>query len=121
MAEQPWFKQAFGSYPYSVDVLDVLRTIPQSLLGGGAGALAGRNSKDAAVKGALFGAAANALTRAQIAVEYAAYNLAAVGEATPYSQTPDFTTHQLFVGVIETLAGAGLGAAFAWLFSKFKR
>ncbi|MEM2549849.1 MAG: hypothetical protein QW689_05450 [Nitrososphaerota archaeon] len=112
MAE--WYKQAFGSYPYSVDVLDVLRTIPQSLLGGYVGAQVGRNSRDAAIKGAVFGAAANALTRAQIALEYSAYQLAAPN-APVYAKTPDFLTHQLFVGAVEALAGAVFSAAFAWL------
>jgi len=115
----PWYKQAFGSYPYSVDVLDILRTIPQSLLGGYVGAQTGRDSRDAAIKGAVFGAAANALTRAQIALEYQAYQLAAPG-APVYSETPDFVTHEVFVGLIESLVGAGVGAAFGWLLKKFR-
>lgn len=112
-----WYRQAFGSYPYSVDVLDVIRTIPQSLLGGYVGAQTGRSSRDAAIKGAVFGAAANALTRAQIALEYSAYQLAAPG-APVYAQTKDFITHQVFVGLVESLVGAAFSAAFAWLLKR---
>jgi hypothetical protein len=110
-------KQTFGTYPYSVDVLDIVRTVPQSALSGGVAALMARTGRDAAVKGAVVGAATNALTRAQIAIEYINYNLAAPGQPV-YASTPDFATHQVFVGVVETVVGAGLGAGFAWLLKK---
>jgi len=110
-------KQTFGTYPYSVDVLDVVRTVPQSALSGGLAALMAKNGRDATVKGAVIGAATNALTRAQIAIEYIAYNLSAPGEPV-YAGTPDFATHEFFVGAVETAVGAGLGAGFAWLLKK---
>jgi hypothetical protein len=110
-------KQTFGTYPYSVDVLDIVRTLPQSALSGGVAALMARTGRDAAVKGAVVGAATNALTRAQIAIEYINYNLAAPG-APAYATTPDFATHEIFVAAVESIVGAGLGAGFAWLLKK---
>jgi hypothetical protein len=110
-------KQTYGKYPYSVDVLDIVRAIPQGALGGVAAWMA-KTSGDAAVKGAVIGAAANALVRAQIAMEYSSYQLAAPDQPV-YATTPDFAMHQAFVGLVEAAVGAGLGAGFAWLLKTF--
>jgi len=117
LAEQPWYKYTIGSYPYSLDILDILRVLPAGFFGGGIGSIIGKEAKSAASAGAATAALMAALERTQIAIEYIAYNLAAPGQPV-YHETPGFVEHQIFVGLIESIVGAGVGALTAFLLKR---
>jgi hypothetical protein len=93
--------------------------IPGGILGGCVGATF-KEPENAALAGAVVGGASNALVRAQIAVEYKAYQLAAPGQPI-YSETPGFTEHQLFVGLLESLLGAGTGALIGYVAARWMK
>ena len=106
-AQVPWYKTSFGSWPYSFDVMDILRgVIPQAIIGGAAGILA-----DNIAAGAAIGAASAAVSRAQVWIELRAYP----EEFKPETVTmPDVDTHNAFLMLIQSaLAGLG-GALITW-------
>jgi hypothetical protein len=105
--EVPWYKTTFGSWPYSFDVMDILRgVIPQAIIGGAAGILA-----DNIVAGVAIGAASAAISRAQVWTELRAYP----EEFKPETLTlPDVDTHNAFLILFQSaLAGLG-GGLITW-------
>lgn len=115
--EEPWYLLYYGEYPYSADVLDLLRAVPAGLFGGGVAAALTDNPNKAAVAGAVIGGGSDALLRTQLAIEYAAYDLAAPGQPV-YHETEKFVEHQIFVGLLETFIGAGVGGLIGYLSSR---
>jgi hypothetical protein len=99
-----WYKQSFGTWPYSFDIMDILRgVIPEALLGGAAGAV---SKKNPAIVGGLVGAASAAIARSQILAEITFYPEEYV------ELPPEVVTHNVFLilfqSVLAGLAGAGL-------------
>jgi hypothetical protein len=103
----PWYKQSIGSWPYSFDVMDILRgVIPQAVLGG----IAGKLAKNVWA-GAAFGATAAALSRAQIWIELRAYP----EEFKPEVSTgPGYDAHNAFLIAFESALAALGGALITW-------
>ena len=116
----PWYKESYGEYPYSADILDLLRAVPAGILGGATGAALVKDPNTAALAGAAIGGASNVLLRAQLATEYAAYDLA-VPDSPIYHKTKEFKEHQIFVGAIEALIGAAIGGAIGYLGAKARK
>ncbi|MBA7665384.1 hypothetical protein ES703_73454 [subsurface metagenome] len=118
--ELPWYKESYGKYPYSADILDILRAVPAGILGGVTGVALVEDPNTAALAGATIGGASNALLRAQLATEYMAYDLAVPGKPI-YHTTKEFKEHQIFVGAIEALIGVGIGGAIGYLGAKARK
>ena len=117
--EVPWYKTSYGEYPYSTDVLDILRAVPAGILGGGVGAVLVEEPEKAALVGAVVGGSSDALLRAQLATEYAAYDLAAPDKPV-FHKTKGFKEHQIFVGLLETIVGIGVGGLTGYLGAKLR-
>lgn len=102
-----WYKTTIGSWPFSFDVADLLRVIPEGVLGGVAGYFA--EPKKAVLVSGSVGAAAGALARGQIIIETLAY------PEEFQSLPPDCLTHGVFIAALDALVAGAIGAGISYL------